>query len=150
MPFDRVAWAPYVLYRPVVLVQLTDVARFICFATKKGMHQDTVPRVDVSYGKQTVLDMMAAAEHGYLTMDPEPPLCVKESLVYMKETMQKLLAAAERKAEERSATRYLCARPRPPPPFIPIPPPHFDLHETDIAAHRHSPYMVTGLTTSIA
>ena len=113
------------------------------------MHQDTRQRVHL-YSKQNMLDMMDAAEDAYRGEAPETPFYYDSVNRYMREKILKMMEAAERKAEERSATRYLCARPRPPPPFIPIPPPHFDLHETDIAAHRPSPYMVTGLTTSIA
>ena len=109
-----------------------------------------MPRLKVAYSKQNVLEMMDAAEHACRMEDPETPFCFDSGVRYMKGKMQEMMSATERKPEERSATRYLCARPRPPPPFITIPPPHFDLHETDIAAHRHSPYMVTGRTTSIA
>ena len=113
------------------------------------MHQDTRQRVHL-YSKRNILEMMDAAEDAYRGEAPETPFYFYSVKRYMKEKIQKMMETAERKAEERSATRYLCARPRPPPPFITIPPPHFDLHETDIAAHRHSPYMVTGRTTSIA
>ena len=118
------------------------------------MHQDTRQRVHL-YSKRNILDMMDAAQDAYRGEAPEAddgemPFYFYPVKRYMKEKIQKMMESAERKAEERSATRYLCARPRPPPPFITIPPPHFDLHETDIAAHRHSPYMVTGRTTSIA
>ena len=102
------------------------------------------------YSKQNMLDMMDAAEDAYRGEAPETPFYYDSVNRYMREKILKMMEAAERKAEERSATRYLCARPRPPPLFIPMPPPHFDLHEIDTAAHRHSPYMVTGLTASIA
>ena len=113
------------------------------------MHQDPVPRLKVAYSKQNVLEMMDAAEHAYRMEDPETPFCFDSGVRYMKGKMQEMMSATERKLEERSATRYLCARSRPPPPLIPIPPPYFDLQETDIVAHRHTPYMVTGLTTSL-
>ena len=114
----------------------------------QGIHQDLAPPFNVAFTSHTFLGMMKAAEQMFIA--EKGPIGLP--YIYIKKKIQELLERTEQlcQPEDRSATRCMRAPPRPPPPFIPIPPAHFDLHDTDIAARRQSPYNDTGITTSLA
>jgi len=120
----------------------------------QGIHQDHAhqkhaPPLTVLYTRQAILGMMAAAER--IAMAENESGSMGTYLNIKTKTLELLDRAGQLcQPEDRSATRCICTRPRPPPPLIAIPPAHFDLHHTDIAAHRQSPYIVTGIADSIA